>query len=82
MFWIPQQFVHEFLTLEQNTEFNYKCTDYYHPESDAGIVWNDPILAINWQFERYDIDEKYLNISDKDKKQPAFRYWDPKTLWK
>lgn len=82
MFWIPAQFAHGFMTLEKDTEIVYKCTDYYHPESEAGIAWNDPILAIEWQFERYDIDEKYLNISPKDKKFPTFRSWNPKTLWK
>lgn len=82
MFYIPPRFAHGFLTLEGNTEFLYKCTDYYHPESDGGIMWNDPILCIDWQFERYDIDEKRLNISDKDKKHPAFRQLNPKTIWK
>lgn len=82
MFYIPPMFAHGFLTLENDTEFMYKCTDYYHPESEAGIIWNDQILCIDWQFERYDIDEKYLNISPKDKKLPIFRHWDPHTLWK
>ncbi len=82
MFWIPAQFAHGFLTLENNTELLYKCTDYYHAESEAGILWNDEILCIDWQFERYDIDEKYLNISPKDKKLPIFRHWNPNQLWK
>lgn len=82
MFYIPPRFAHGFLTLENDTEFLYKCTDYYHPESDAGIMWNDPVLCIDWQFERYDIDKKYLNISAKDKKHPGFHQLDPKTIWK
>lgn len=82
MFYIPPRFAHGFLTLENNTEFLYKCTDYYHPESDGGIIWNDPILCIDWQFERYGIDQKYLNVSDKDKKHPAFRQLNPKEIWK
>ena len=82
MFWIPPYFAHGFLTLENDTEFVYKCTDYYDPQSEAGMMWNDQILCIDWQFERYDIDPKWLNISDKDKRHPSFRQWDPKTLWK
>lgn len=82
MFYIPPRFAHGFLTLENNTEFMYKCTDYYHPESDSGIMWNDQILAIDWQFERYGIDEKYLIISEKDNKHKGFNQIIPATLWK
>lgn len=82
MLYIPPRFAHGFLTLENDTEFVYKCTDYYHQESDSGVMWNDHILHIDWQFERYDIDEKRLRISDKDRKYPAFGQLDPKTLWK
>lgn len=82
MFWIPQRFAHGFLTLENNTEMLYKCTDYYDPESDSGVIWNDPVLCIDWQFERYNIDKKYLNISDKDKKHPSFHQWTPSEIWK
>lgn len=82
MLYIPPRFAHGFLTLENDTEFLYKCTDYYHPESDSGIMWNDPVLCIDWQFERYEIDEKRLSISDKDKKHPSFRQLDPKSLWR
>lgn len=82
MLYIPPRFAHGFLTLEDNTEFVYKCTDYYDPQSDGGVMWNDPVLCIDWQFDRYDIDQKRLNISDKDKKHPAFEQLDPKNLWK
>lgn len=82
MFYVPPRFAHGFLTLEDSTELLYKCTDYYHPESDSGVMWNDPVLCIDWQFERYDIEPKRLNISDKDKKHPAFGQLNPKTIWK
>lgn len=81
LFWIPKKFAHGFLSLENNTEIISKCTDYENLKSLAGIMWNDPIININWQFERYDIDEKYLKVSDRDKRLPGFRTWNPVTLW-
>lgn len=82
MFYIPSRFAHGFLTLEDNSEIVCKYTDYNHPESAGGIMWNDPVLNINWQFERYGIDLKYLSLSDRDKKYPGFNQINPKTIWK
>lgn len=45
---VPKGFLHGFLTLEDDTEVQYKCTDFYAPESDGNVRWNDPELAIDW----------------------------------
>jgi dTDP-4-dehydrorhamnose 3,5-epimerase len=46
--YIPEGFAHGFLTLSQTSEFHYKTTDFYHPESERCILWNDATLNINW----------------------------------
>ncbi len=57
-FWIPPGFAHGFVALEENTIFNYKCTNYYHPLSERTIQWNDATLNIKWQVENPIISEK------------------------
>lgn len=73
MYYIPRGFAHGFLTLEDDTEFQYKCTDYYTPEFDSGILWNDKDININWDFEKYGIDENELLLSEKDKVQQSLK---------
>ncbi|MBY7302040.1 dTDP-4-dehydrorhamnose 3,5-epimerase [Escherichia marmotae] len=46
--WIPEGFAHGFLVLSEAAEFVYKTTNYYHPASDRGIIWNDPDIGIVW----------------------------------
>jgi dTDP-4-dehydrorhamnose 3,5-epimerase len=66
MYWIPAGFAHGFLTLEENTVFFYKCTQVYNKESERGIIWNDPDLAIKWGTEQ-------PVVSEKDKTAGKFR---------
>ena len=59
--WIPEGFAHGFLVISDMAEFVYKTTNYYHPESDRGLLWNDETLSINWPIKEYPI------LSEKDK---------------
>lgn len=70
--YIPKGFAHGFLSLENNTELLYKCSDYYYPEYDTGIRWNDTNLNIDWELEKYKINFSDLKISEKDKNLPFF----------
>ncbi|MDF2881102.1 MAG: rmlC [Clostridiaceae bacterium] len=63
-FYVPTGFAHGFLVLSDEAEFAYKCTDFYHPECEGGIVWNDPQIGIDWPLSG--INE--LLLSDKDKR--------------
>lgn len=73
MFYIPPGFAHGFLTLEDNTEFQYKCTDYYASEFDSGVLWNDFDIDIDWNFEKYGLSIDEILLSDKDKKQQTLK---------
>jgi dTDP-4-dehydrorhamnose 3,5-epimerase len=60
--WIPPGFAHGFLVLSENAEFLYKITDYYHPQSEVCLSWNDPVIAIEWPL----LDGVTPNLSSKD----------------
>ncbi len=62
---LPRGFAHGFVVLSPETLFQYKCDEYYHPESEGGIRWDDPSLKIDWK-----IAEKDILLSEKDKKNP------------
>ena len=68
-FYIPEGFAHGFLVLSDEAEFTYKCTDFYHPEDEGGIIWNDPDIGIEWPIEQ--VEEVIL--SDKDKRWKLFK---------
>jgi len=63
-FYIPPGFAHGFLVLSDEAEFAYKCTEFYHPEDESGIIWNDPSIGIEWPLDG--IGE--IILSEKDKK--------------
>ena len=63
-FYIPEGFAHGFLVLSEEAEFAYKCTDFYHPGDEGGLIWNDPTIGVKWPIE----DGQRLIISEKDQK--------------
>lgn len=74
--WVPPGFAHGYVTLEDDCEVIYKVTDYYAPDCDCGIAWDDPSLGIDWRISAEDV-----ITSEKDRKQstlanspPAFQF--------
>lgn len=79
-FLIPRGFAHGFLVLSDTAEFCYKCDDFYHPNDEGGLAWNDPAIGIKWpeligeykgnaDSEGYSLEDgTLLNLSEKDKK--------------
>ena len=66
-FWVPPQFAHGFVVLSESADFLYKTTDYYAPEHERCIIWNDPDLAIDWSIADTPI------VSTKDKEGAPFK---------
>ena len=69
-FFIPKNFAHGFLVLSDSAEFCYKVTDFYHPDDEGGIRWDDPDIGIEWPLE--ELDGMEILLSDKDKAQESF----------
>ena len=63
-FYIPEGFAHGFLVLSDEAEFAYKCTDFYHPGDEGGLLWSDPEIGVEWPIE----EGMELIISEKDQK--------------
>ncbi|MBQ7454913.1 MAG: dTDP-4-dehydrorhamnose 3,5-epimerase, partial [Clostridia bacterium] len=83
-FLIPRGFAHGFLVLSDAAEFCYKCDDFYHPNDEGGLAWNDPELGIEWpqltgeypgsaSAEGYFVDGVPLTLSEKDQKWLCLR---------
>lgn len=62
---IPKGFAHGFAVLSEEVLFQYKCDEYYAPESEGAVIWNDPDLNIDWKIPHEDV-----RLSEKDKKHP------------
>lgn len=80
-FYVPPGFAHGFCVISSVAVFAYKCTDFYHPEDEGGIAWDDPILAIDWGRHL----EGSPVLSAKDQGNPHFsrdeRYFDMAGVW-
>lgn len=83
MFYIPEGFAHGFYVISDFAVFTYKCTDFYHPEDEGGIMWNDKTLNVDWKSVIQNQSEPLL--SEKDKIHPSFdfakNYFDINGKW-
>ena len=68
-FFIPKGFAHGFLVLSENAEFTYKCSDFYHPNDEGGLIWNDKDINVEWPIP----EGMELIFSDKDQKWGSFQ---------
>lgn len=64
--WIPPGYAHGFCVLSEVADFEYKCTDYYRPEDEGGVLWSDPALGIDWPISA-------PILSDKDRHHPTLQ---------
>lgn len=66
-FMIPRGFAHGFVVLSETATFAYKCDEFYHPEDEGGIMWNDSEVGIDWPYKGD------VLLSEKDKKHPSLK---------
>ena len=68
-FYVPEGFAHGFLVMTDTAEFVYKCTRFYDPTDEGGLMWNDPDVGVEWPIQ----EGMEILLSEKDKKNTAFR---------
>ncbi|EGC93474.1 dTDP-4-dehydrorhamnose 3,5-epimerase [Turicibacter sp. HGF1] len=68
-FYVPEGFAHGFVVTSEEAIFNYKCTDFYAPEYDSGLLWNDEDVAVKWPLEGLG----EILLSEKDQKQKTLK---------
>ncbi|ORT51882.1 dTDP-4-dehydrorhamnose 3,5-epimerase [Vibrio sp. qd031] len=66
--WVPEGFAHGFYVMSEEAEFVYKCTDYYNPQADVSVKWDDPTIGIEWPL----VNEQAPNLSEKDLNGQSF----------
>ncbi|MCM1059375.1 MAG: dTDP-4-dehydrorhamnose 3,5-epimerase [Eubacterium sp.] len=71
-FYIPEGFAHGFIVLSDEAVFAYKCTDFYHPDDEGGLMWDDPDINIDWHTEKIGGTD-FIVLSEKDKKNPTLK---------
>jgi len=64
--WVPPGYAHGFCVLSETADFQYKCTDYYDPSDEGGVIWNDPDVAIEWPID-------HPSLSSKDALLPTLK---------
>jgi dTDP-4-dehydrorhamnose 3,5-epimerase len=60
--WIPPGYAHGFVVLSELADFEYKCTDYYYPDDEIGVIWNDPSIGIEWPVDNPTLSAKDLAL--------------------
>jgi len=68
MLWVPPGFAHGFYVLSESADFLYKCTEYYHPQSELTLAWDDPQVGIDWPI----LDGQPPLLSEKDQSGLAY----------